>query len=217
MYQDKSSSPPKQIQVITKDKSFSPQPWSRHRCPHRQLSSVEKCCRPWRSDCRSVALDYVNIFWSPIIRYWNRTLDEYFIISSPIGKDVLSLIDHLDGLVKGLKWHEHMFLLDVNAFLHCTEHEFFSWNWWYDRIAGERVRFNICFKFTRCRFIDRLGICHRCISNIKYRSRDVWHNLIWYDLVTANIQNIFKLSGPGLSGIFVLCHDKDNGFDNLNI
>ena len=123
--QDKSSSPPKQIQVITKDKSFSPQPWSRHRCPHRQLSSVEKCCRPWRSDCRSVALDYVNIFWSPIIKYWNRTLDEYFIISSPIGKDVLSLIDHLDGLVKGLKWHEHMFLLDVNAFLHCTEHEIF--------------------------------------------------------------------------------------------
>ena len=32
--------------------------------------------------------------------------------------------------------------------------------------------------------------------------------------MTANIQNIFKLSGPGLSGIFVLCHDKDNGFDN---
>ena len=141
MYQDKSSSPPKQIQVITKDKSFSPQPWSRHRCPHRQLSSVEKCCRPWRSDCRSVALDYVNIFWSPIIKYWNRTLDEYFIISSPIGKDVLSLIDHLDGLVKGLKWHEHMFLLDVNAFLHCTEHEIFFlklmiWShcWWASKI-----------------------------------------------------------------------------------
>ena len=128
MYQDKSSSPPKQIQVITKDKSFSPQPWSRHRCPHRQLSSVEKCCRPWRSDCRSVALDYVNIFWSPIIKYWNRTLDEYFIISSPIGKDVLSLIDHLDGLVKGLKWrHKHVFF--CWALMHWTW-TIFYWKWW---------------------------------------------------------------------------------------
>ena len=107
------------------------------------------------------------------------------------------------------------FLLMVNAYLHCTEHEkkFIEND---ERIADEDVRFNICFKFTRCRFIGRLGICHRRISNIKYRSRDVWHNLIWYDLVTPNIQNIFKLSGPGLSGIFVLCHDKDNGFDNTN-
>ena len=132
----------------------------------------------------------------------------------PVRKDVLSLIDHLDGLVKGLKWR-HVFLLMVNAYLHCTEHEksFIEND---DRIADEDVRFNICFKFTRCRFIGRLGICHRCISNIKYRSRDVWHNLIWYDLVTPNIQKIFKLSGSGLSGIFVLCHDKDNGFDNTN-
>ena len=133
----------------------------------------------------------------------------------PVRKDVLSLIDHLDGLVKGLKWRQ-VFLLMVNAYLHCTEHEksFIEND---DRIAGEDVRFNICFKFTRCRFIGRLGICHRCISNIKYRSRDVWHNLIWYDLVTPNIQKIFKLSGSGLSGIFVLCHDKDIGFDILMV
>ena len=125
----------------------------------------------------------------------------------------LSLIIWTDSS-KALNDMNTCFCWTLTHFCIVLNMKFFSWNWWYDRIAGERVRFNICFKFTRCRFIDRLGICHRCISNIKYRSRDVWHNLIWYDLVTANIQNIFKLSGPGLSGIFVLCHDKDNGFDN---